>query len=101
MESVVAFIDVLLFICEVVGEEVEVIYDGGIMCGVDVVKVFVFGVNVVGVGKVYLYGFVAGEGAGVNKAFEIFTSEMKCVMGLFGVKDVYELCVCGFDLVCR
>ena len=101
LESAVAPIDVLSSIREAVGEEAEVIYDGGIMRGVDVVKALALGANAVGVGKAYLYGLAAGEGAGVNKAFEILTSETKRAMGLLGVKDVHELRARGPDLVRR
>ena len=48
-----------------------------------------------------MYGLAAGEGAGVNKAFEILTSETKRAMGLLGVKDVHELRARGPDLVRR
>ena len=101
LESTVAPIDVLPSIREAVGEDAQVIFDGGVMRGVDVVKALALGATAVGVGKAYLYGFAAGGERGVSKAFYMLTCETKRAMGLLGVRDVKELRDRGRDLVRR
>lgn len=101
LESSVAPIDVLEDIRKAVGEEAEVVYDGGVMRGVDVCKALALGATAVGVGKAYLYGLAAGGENGVSRAFEMLTSETRRAMALLGVHDVRELRARGKDLVRR
>ena len=80
-------------------DEAEIIYDGGVMRGVDVVKAIARGATAVGVGKAYLYGLAAGGVRGVERAFDFLTRETKRAMALIGVKNVDELRARGDDVV--
>lgn len=50
---------------DVVGDGFEIIVDGGVWCGIDVLKVFVLGVIVCLIGCFYLFGLVVGGEVGV------------------------------------
>jgi len=99
LESAVAPVDALPSIRRALGDEVEIIYDGGVMRGVDVVKAIARGATAVGVGKAYLYGLAAGGVRGVERAFDFLTRETKRAMALIGVKNVDELRARGDDVV--
>jgi L-lactate dehydrogenase (cytochrome) len=99
LESAVAPIDALPSIRRALGDEAEIIYDGGVMRGVDVVKAIARGATAVGVGKAYLYGLAAGGVRGVERAFDFLTSETKRAMALIGVKNIDELRARGDDVV--
>lgn len=80
-------VEILLEICEncfEVFEKCDVIVDGGIFCGSDIVKVLVFGVKGVVIGWGFLFVFVFGE-EGVGKVIRILKYEMEMMMGLLGV----------------
>ena len=51
-----------------VGPEVEIVLDGGVRRGIDIVKGLARGADSVAVGRAYLYGLAAGGYAGVDKA---------------------------------
>lgn len=100
LDTAVSPIDVLSSIRKAVGEDAQVIYDGGVMRGTDVVKAIALGADAVGVGKAYLYGLAAtGDAEGVKKCFDLLTAETHRAMGLLGVSSVRELRDFGLDLV--
>ena len=51
-----------------VGPDVEIVLDGGVRRGIDIVKGLARGADSVAVGRAYLYGLAAGGYAGVDKA---------------------------------
>ena len=91
--------DLLSAIREAVGPHVQVILDGGVQRGTDVVKAPALGADAVGVGKPYLYGLCAGGEAGVHRALSMLRTETERAMGLLGVGTVSELKARGPDLV--
>ncbi|KAM0752584.1 hypothetical protein T439DRAFT_354078 [Meredithblackwellia eburnea MCA 4105] len=76
--------------CPEVFDKCEVIVDGGIMRGTDVVKALALGASMVGLGRAFLYSLAFGE-EGVHKAIEILTKEVETAMALVGVSSVKEL----------
>lgn len=84
-------LDLLPKVVEAVGSDVEVMMDGGIERGSDIIKAIALGANAVLIGKAYLYGLAAGGEAGVNRTFEILTDEMIRVMQLIGCTSISEL----------
>lgn len=71
----------LLFeVCQVVGDDFMVMIDIGIMNGVDIVVVVVFGVDFMLIGCVYLYGLMVGGCQGVDWMIVILCSEIECIM---------------------
>jgi len=94
-----ATIDVLPYIREAVGPDVEIILDGGVQRGTDICKALALGADSVGIGKPYLYGLCAGGTNGVIKAIEILKVELERAMGLLGVGCIDQLKNEGKDLI--
>jgi pre-mycofactocin synthase len=61
-------------IAEAVGDQVEVLLDGGIRRGSDVVKALALGARAVMIGRAYLWGLAAGGQAGVENVLDILRS---------------------------
>lgn len=71
-----------------VGPDVEVILDGGVRRGVDVVKALARGADSVACGRAYLFGLAAGGETGVNKALDLIERDVALAMGLLGCRTV-------------
>ena len=84
-------ISVLPEIIDVVGEQVEIILDGGIRRGTDVIKALGLGATAVMIGRAYLFGLGAGGEAGVDRALQLLTEEIKRSLMLIGCPSVIEL----------
>lgn len=76
--------------CPEVFERCEVIVDGGIRRGTDVVKALALGAKAVGLGRPFLYSLVFGK-VGVVRAIRILMQEMETAMALLGVTSVEQL----------
>jgi L-lactate dehydrogenase (cytochrome) len=74
-----------------VGRDVELMIDTGIMSGADIVASVAMGANSTMIGRAYLYGLMAGGHAGVVRALEILTGEVRRTMQLLGVSSLEEL----------
>ena len=91
LEGAPATARVLPEVVDVAGDRVEVLMDGGVRRGGDVVKALAIGARAVLVGRPYLYALaVAGE-PGVERLLDIFRSEMSRTLSLLGCPDVAEL----------
>ena len=77
--------------CPEVFEKLDVVVDGGIKRGTDVVKALCLGAKAVGVGRAPLFGLAAGGQEGVERVLEILRDETATAMRLLGVKDVKGL----------
>jgi L-lactate dehydrogenase (cytochrome)/(S)-mandelate dehydrogenase len=87
-------------IVEAVGARAEVLLDGGVRRGSDVIKAVALGAKAVLVGRPYLYGIATAGQAGAEGVLEILRSEMERAMTLMGVGSVAELdrsCLIGPD----
>ncbi|KRQ96206.1 lactate dehydrogenase [Bradyrhizobium jicamae] len=84
-------IEVLPEIVDTVGSQMEIMFDGGIRTGMDVVRALAFGAKSCMIGRAYAYGLGAGGEAGVAKALDILAKEMLTTMGLCGVNTVAEI----------
>jgi len=74
-----------------VGDRAEVLMDGGVLDGADVVAAVALGARAVLVGRAYLYGLMAGGERGVQRAADILTAEVSRTMQLLGAASVPEL----------
>src|SRR5881398_756659 len=74
-----------------VGDRIEVLLDGGIRRGSDIVKALCLGARAVLVGRAYAYGLGAAGGAGVGRAIEILRSELIRTLKLLGCASVAQL----------
>jgi L-lactate dehydrogenase (cytochrome) len=78
-------------IAEAVGNEIEVMVDGGIRSGQDVLRALALGARACMIGRSYIYGLGAGGEAGVAKAIEIIGKELDVTMALTGTKNVRDI----------
>jgi L-lactate dehydrogenase (cytochrome) len=69
----------------------EVLLDGGISSGQDVLKALALGARACLIGKAFLYGLAADGGDGVSLALQIIRNELEVSMALCGVDDVREV----------
>jgi L-lactate dehydrogenase (cytochrome) len=74
-----------------VGGQVEVLVDGGIRSGGDVVKALALGASAVLIGRAYAYGLAAAGEPGVARAIEILRTGIIRTMKLLGVSSVHDV----------
>jgi isopentenyl diphosphate isomerase/L-lactate dehydrogenase-like FMN-dependent dehydrogenase len=74
-----------------VGGDAEVLVDGGVRRGADVVKAIALGARAVLVGRAYLYGLAARGGAGVADVLRILRTDMDRTLRLLGCPSVKDL----------
>ncbi len=91
LDHVPAPIDVLPEIVAAVGDRAEVILDGGVRRGTDVLKALALGARACMTGRGYLYGLGAGGEAGVTKALDILRTEIARDMALLGCRSIEEI----------
>ncbi len=78
-------------IAEAVGDQVEIVMDGGVRRGGDVVKALALGAKAVMIGRSYLWGLAANGQAGVENVLDIMRSGIdSAVLGL-GHSSVHDL----------
>lgn len=77
-------------IARAVGGETEILFDGGIQSGQDVLKALALGAHGTLIGRSFLYGLGAMGGTGVTRCLEIIQKEMDLTMALCGLSDVRE-----------
>jgi L-lactate dehydrogenase (cytochrome) len=84
-------IEVLPEIVDSVGSKTEIMFDGGIRSGQDVMRALALGAKSCMIGRAYAYGLGAGGQAGVAKAIELISKELLTTMGLCGVNTIAEI----------
>jgi isopentenyl diphosphate isomerase/L-lactate dehydrogenase-like FMN-dependent dehydrogenase len=82
---------VLPEIADAVGQSAEVLIDGGIRRGGDVVKALALGARAVLIGRPYLYGLAVSGEQGVLRVLDILRTEMQRTMCLLGCPSVTDL----------
>lgn len=78
-------------IVDAVEGKVEVLMDGGIRRGSDIVKALALGARAVLVGRAYVYGLGAGGGEGVRRAIDILRADLVRTLKLLGCGSIAEL----------
>ena len=78
-------------IVDAVGGDIEVMFDGGIRTGQDVLRALALGARSCMVGRSYIYGLGAAGEAGVAKAIEFLGKELDVSMALTGVNSVKDV----------
>lgn len=91
LDSAPAAIDLLSPIVDAVGGQTEIICDGGVRRGSDIVKAVSLGANAVMAGRAYLYGLGAIGAAGVDRVLTMFANDMERTMALIGAKSIADL----------
>lgn len=78
-------------ILDAIGGDAEIILDGGVRRGTDVLKALAYGANAVSFARPYLYGLAAGGYLGVRRALQIMKDEVERDMALLGVASLDEI----------
>jgi heme/flavin dehydrogenase (mycofactocin system) len=91
LDGTPASIRALPAIAEAVGDQVEVLLDGGIRRGSDVVKALALGARAVMIGRAYLWGLAANGQAGVENVLDILTGGIDSALRGLGKASVHDL----------
>ncbi|MFF4674600.1 alpha-hydroxy acid oxidase [Streptomyces sp. NPDC001279] len=90
LDGAVPGIDVLEAVCAAVSGRCEVLVDGGIRSGVDVLKALALGANGVLLGRPLLWGLAAGGTDGARELLRLLAAELRDALGLAGCANVSE-----------
>jgi isopentenyl diphosphate isomerase/L-lactate dehydrogenase-like FMN-dependent dehydrogenase len=91
LDDVAATLRVLPEVVASVGGRIEVLLDGGIRRGSDIVKALCLGARAVLIGRAYAYGLGAAGSAGVARAIDILRADLIRTLKLLGCASVAEL----------
>jgi isopentenyl diphosphate isomerase/L-lactate dehydrogenase-like FMN-dependent dehydrogenase len=91
LDGVAPTVRVLPEVVDAVGSRIEVLMDGGIRRGSDIVRAMCLGARAVLVGRAYAYGLAAAGEAGVARAIEILRADLERTMTLLGCPSVNAL----------
>ena len=91
LDSVAAGLRALPDVVSAAGDRIEVLMDGGVRRGSDIVKALCLGARAVLVGRAYAYGLGAAGGPGVARAIEILRADLVRTLTLLGVAGTSAL----------
>ena len=83
--------DQLAEICDAVGDQIDVVCEGGIQRGTHILKALSVGAKCCSIGRYYLYALAAAGQAGVERALNQLAVEVERDMKLMGVTKVDQL----------
>jgi L-lactate dehydrogenase (cytochrome) len=101
LDRIVPPIELVSEVRDAVGADATVIVDSGIRHGIDLAVAVALGADAGAVGRLYLYGLMAGGEAGVDLALSLLAAEFKRTMELLGVASVAELRAAGEQVLRR
>jgi heme/flavin dehydrogenase (mycofactocin system) len=78
-------------IADAVGDQIEVVMDGGIRRGSDVVKAVALGARAVMIGRAYLWGLAANGQAGVENVLDVLRGGIDSTLMGMGLSSIHEL----------
>jgi L-lactate dehydrogenase (cytochrome) len=84
-------ISALPAIADAVGSSIEVLFDGGIRSGQDIMRAVALGARACLSGRAFIYGLGAGGEAGVARVIEIMRNELSTTMALTGVTGIDKI----------
>jgi len=91
LDGTPASIRALPAVAEAVGGQIEVLLDGGIRRGSDVVKALALGARAVMIGRAYLWGLAANGSAGVKNVFDVLRGGIDSTLLALGRSSVHDL----------
>ena len=91
LDGAMSSIAALPSIVSAVGDQIEVLMDGGIRSGQDVIKALAYGAQGVFIGRSFLYGLGAMGEQGVTLCLDIIRKELDTTMALCGLRDVRDV----------
>ncbi len=91
LDGVAASIDVLPEVVDAAGESVDVLVDGGVRRGIDVVVALALGARAVLIGRPALWGLAVDGAAGAERVLELLRDELELALGLCGCSSPDEV----------
>jgi L-lactate dehydrogenase (cytochrome) len=91
LDDAPAALELVAPVADHVGGRVEIICDGGVRRGSDIVKALALGATACMAGRAYLYGLAAGGELGVDTVLDLFAADVRRTMALLGVARIDEL----------
>ncbi|MEO5861141.1 MAG: alpha-hydroxy acid oxidase [Burkholderiales bacterium] len=91
LDGAISAISALPEVVAAVGDRAEVILDGGVRRGSDVVKALCLGARACMIGRAWLYGLASGGEAGVARSLDILMKEIDLALALLGRTRLDEL----------
>lgn len=91
LDTSAATIDLLGPVVDAIDGRAEIVFDGGIRRGTDIVKALAMGATACAIGRAYLWGLAAGGEAGVARAITILRTELVRDLALMGVPAATQL----------
>ena len=91
LDGTPASIRALPAVADAVGSQIEVLLDGGIRRGSDVVKALALGARAVMIGRAYLWGLAANGSAGVQNVFDVLRGGIDSTLLALGRSSVQDL----------
>ncbi|KRE00370.1 alpha-hydroxy-acid oxidizing enzyme [Bosea sp. Root381] len=88
LDGALSSIEALPAIVDQVGNRIEVLFDGGIRSGQDIIKALALGAHGTFIGRAFLYGLGAMGEKGVTLTLDIIRKELDVTMALCGLRDV-------------
>ncbi|WP_135452720.1 alpha-hydroxy acid oxidase [Mycobacterium sp. DL99] len=91
LDRTVAPIDLVAPVRDAAGSDFAIFVDSGVRHGADIATALALGADAAFIGRPYLWGLVAGGGAGVDKAIGLLSDQFSRTLALLGVTSVDEL----------
>ncbi len=91
LDGVTSSVRALPRIVDAVGDQLDVLVDGGVYSGLDVVRMLALGAKSVLLGRSWAYGLAANGQAGVEHVLELIRKELLVAMALTGCRTVAEI----------
>jgi 4-hydroxymandelate oxidase len=91
LDGAIASIDALSEVVAAVGDQVDVLVDGGIRRGTDVLKALALGAKAVLLGRPVLWGLTLAGEAGVKHILELLRDELDLAMALSGCAKLQDI----------
>ncbi|PWR20205.1 alpha-hydroxy acid oxidase [Zavarzinia aquatilis] len=97
LDGAISSIKALPRIVDAIGHQTEILFDGGVQSGQDVLKALALGARGCLIGKAFLYGLAAMGEAGVTRTLELLARELDVSMALTGTRHVREVSAAVLD----
>ena len=91
LDGAIASIDALSEVVAAVGDQVDVLMDGGIRRGTDILKALALGAKAVLLGRPILWGLAVGGEAGVKHVLELLYNELDLALALSGCANLQDI----------
>jgi L-lactate dehydrogenase (cytochrome) len=91
LDGAPAPIDLVAEVADAVGDRTEIVCDGGVRRGSDIVKAVALGARACMAGRAHFYALAAGGERGVDHVLDVLAADVRRTMALIGACDVSEL----------